>query len=347
MRRISVAAIALSLLATGFVAGRALDEPGVPAPRPDAPTPAPTLTPRISDALAILDSEVSERPDEFDLAFGEAGLWLNSGDLLQSVHPMTLQPSLFGGILAGDPRKAILDVAVDAEIWILHANPETGAVAVSHVLPSFKPVLTVPLPNRGIPARDLPMAMSADAVYAITGTEADGLLVKVDRQSGRVVETTSLEFWTNLSVGEGAVWVTRDPRDKSELLSIDPTTLNVRWRRQLPPESANVLAAGRGSVWVGGNSSTGRSFLLQIDPEDGHIEKPHQLEGGLFALASGPGGIWMIEGGSVMRLRWLDAQGRLAEGIAFPMRGGFELAVGKDAVWVSSTFEAILFRVSA
>jgi hypothetical protein len=187
----------------------------------------------------------------------------------------------------------------------------------------------------------------------VTGGLCTGSLIRIDLGTGKVIATIPVRSPTQVSVGEGAVWVTNFL--PSGVTQIDPAR-NVAVRTvplSLPfkvlgntdflPENVVV---GFGSVWV----DTDRGVVARI-PTDPSIDRVAAwitlLPKEPGSMAVGQGSVWVSQGeGGIARIQ-PGASNRVSAIISPPVRRGYsgqfvayrDVAVGGGFIWAVGTWE--------
>jgi branched-chain amino acid transport system substrate-binding protein len=184
------------------------------------------------------------------------------------------------------------------------------------------------LPGGGETARDNPVVVYAGGAVYVSGPE--DLLRKIDPVSLRVRGTVRLGGPVlGLAWGLGSIWATVGGRP---LDRIDPKSLRVTQRIQLPSPEPAPVTVGAGSVWVADNLA---GLVWRIDP--GPPPQTHTISAGLAAagIAFGAGAIWIanpIEG-RVVRIDAASEQVRSFDVGNAPVA----VAVNRSGVWAAVT----------
>jgi hypothetical protein len=184
---------------------------------------------------------------------------------------------------------------------------------------------------------------------------AGGLVLRVDPLTRRAVVVPDIETVeppvVQVTAGAGAVWATTTAGRR--LLRIDPRAARVSASLSIPAEA---VAADAGGVWVVccGAGGGGRQ-LTRVDPASGRVVQAIPLPGHPQAVGIGPSGVWVRGAeGSVWRVD--PASNRVVATIRLPsavsFRGdtagdpGGDIAVTKDAVWVSNPATTTVRRIA-
>jgi hypothetical protein len=228
------------------------------------------------------------------------------------------------------------------------APPPPGATVVTATHPPGSPAITKTADTAPVDA----IAVTPRMVW----TAADGLVLRIDPVTRHTVVVPGIETIAppvvGLAAGAGAVWATTI--GGRPLLRIDPRTARAVASLSVP---AQAVAADRSGVWaVCCQAGARRGQLTRIDPVTGRVGKVIGLPGQPDAVGIGPGGVWVRGTG---RLLWrIDpSSNRVVATIPLPSgptsRGdavgtgepGGDIAVTKDAVWVSDPAAATVWRI--
>jgi len=249
----------------------------------DPPSPAPATPP--GGFLLELDPETGRvgrrvplsapgslnRPAE--IAVGEGGVWairLGLGRYPPGTALAHLDPAT-GDVEATIETRSVhnlhtYDLAVGARsVWVLGATgrAEDTGVAVAQINPATDEIVGEVEIGGGGPGG---IAASGGSAWAVTNS---GTVARLDIRRGQVVATSRVaETATGAAYGEGRVWVIDDFGNL--LLGLDPTTLNVETRIELPGAPTG-LAVGNGEVWVFDEFN---ATVTSVTTETGDVSPP-------------------------------------------------------------------------
>lgn len=173
-------------------------------------------------------------------------------------------------------------------------------------------------------------------------------LVRVDRASLRIVATADPPDLTAVAYGVGALWWSTGhpnldagcdctpPPPNRQLLKLDPVSLAVTQRFQLPAAPTLVTVAG-GNVWV-----TTANSLLRIDPNDGRVLAAVELGFQPVSMAAPPDGTRIYVLGDTVSDDFVLLDADAATGTTLgrvqgPLTTYGPLAATATGVWVPET----------
>ena len=229
-------------------------------------------------------------------------------------------------------------------------GPNPGPIVVGHgsvwVGSAVNPTVTrLALDGRSA-ARPIPISTVPDALaYGSGGVWVagnDGSVVQLAPEFDAVVErrrldTGDLGFIKNyIAVGSGAVWATSSA--KGELYALDPRTLRVKRRIDLPATPTGV-AVGSGVVWVTSDANSITQILARVGQPE-----PKLTVGSLpTAPAVGFGSVWFANenADTVSELEPRSTAVRTITVGAHPVA----LAIGEGAVWVANADDGTVSRI--
>jgi serine/threonine-protein kinase len=220
-----------------------------------------------------------------------------------------------------------------------------------------------------------PLRVAGDATGAWVGT-LGRRLVRIDRATGKVAKRTLDQDVHGMAVGEGAVWIANgggsvvrasaetdsvDPiqvgrrpvdvavgeaavwvvnADDGEVVRIDPQSRERVGRPIEVKPRANAIAVGAGSVWV---TNPDERTLTRLDPTSNRVRgKPLKVPAPPTDVAAGARAVWVVAGRNVYRYALADLE--TPRRVELPADGE-RIAVGPDAVWVTSASDDRLFRI--
>jgi DNA-binding SARP family transcriptional activator/ABC-type branched-subunit amino acid transport system substrate-binding protein len=211
--------------------------------------------------------------------------------------------------------------------------------------------------GRSIPVGNTPTAVAVGegAVWVV---DADARTVSsVDPDEETVSTFATGATPTDLAVGAGGVWVGNGRRLPSaqfvgpvatSVARIDPVAHTGRADVELPRSAGslsnlveNHLAASKSALWA----VTPDFGLARIDAASSEVTAVMRAFP-VQAVATGTGGVWALGlDGSVARLD--EETGQIVVRTRVPATSVAAIAVGKDAVWVTSPSDGTLWRVLA
>lgn len=233
--------------------------------------------------------------------------------------------------------------------------------------PSTRPPLTSPAPTattvatvaRPPGSQGITKTADTDLVESIlvigrsVWVTAGGWVVRVDpvtRRKVRVQELGVQPATGRLAAADGAVWVATASQ---RLLRINPRTARVAASLALP---AQAIAADPSGVWAVCCGAGGRSGqLTRVEPASGRIVKAIRLPGHPEAVGIGSSGVW-VRGAEGLLWRIDPISYRVVATIRLPSSNGQsyradtggpggDIAVTRDAVWVSNPATATVRRI--
>jgi len=258
-----------------------------------------------------------------------------------AVTAVTVVVAALGVALAtsGRGETQLAPAAAPGQGIVFALDPATGAV------------------RRKIPAGRTPSAIAAEG-GVVWVLDADARTVLRFAGSSRVVDTVSTGATPlDVAVGSRSAWVTngRRLRDRgltgpiaTEVVRLDTTTGAERAAIPLrTPGDAlsnrpdNRVAVRGGAVWV----VTQDYDVVRIDAASGALTA--RTKGiPAVAVAEGPAGVWVLgQDGSVTHLD--ESSAKPIAGTRVRASSVGSIAVGTDAVWVTSPADATLWRIDA
>lgn len=189
------------------------------------------------------------------------------------------------------------------------------------------------------------LAVSGGAVWIAAG----GLVLRLDpltRHARPVPGIDAEPPVVRLTAGAGAVWAATTG---GRLLRIDPRSARVAAALSVPAEA---LAADARGVWaVCCSAGELRGQLVRIDPASNRVVATIRLPGVAQAVGVGPSGVW-VHAAAGLLWRVDPASNRVVATVRLPPRspdpdepGGGDVAVTKDAVWVSDPPATTVWRI--
>jgi YVTN family beta-propeller protein len=224
--------------------------------------------------------------------------------------------------------------AGEGAIWVGDAQDGT----VTRIDPEqMRVVKTIGI---GAPAVDL--ATGAGDVWAATG--GFGTIVRIDAKLGAVADRFDLgkpsdlvvQTASSIGVAEGGIWV----GVFDGLVSLDPSSGEIKRRVDLGHSAAMQLAVGRDAVWA--TLLTRRAERV----DTGSAQVTAEFYAGAFApaVALDETAVWFAgaDGGQLWKVDPVTGSTLLT---ARAGRGSLAVAVGSGSVWVASWSERSLIRV--
>jgi DNA-binding SARP family transcriptional activator/ABC-type branched-subunit amino acid transport system substrate-binding protein len=217
-------------------------------------------------------------------------------------------------------------------------------------------------PGTGRVARRIPAGRTPAAVAVYEGrawlVDADALtLMAVDLRSGAVETLATGAAPIDVGAGAGSVWVANGRRLRNavytgplatSLAQIDPATRTARAVAPLRRRSNDVSNRSDDHVAVSGSAVwavTPDYAVVRIDPTTAAVTHRYEAVRAV-AVAAGEAGVWALAiDGTVVRLD--ERTGRVRARTRVPTGSATAIAVGRDAVWVTSTEDGSLWRVDA
>jgi DNA-binding SARP family transcriptional activator/ABC-type transport system substrate-binding protein/streptogramin lyase len=191
------------------------------------------------------------------------------------------------------------------------------------------------------------MRFGAGSLWSVS---SEGLLTRVDPQSGEIVATIGLELSKpgGITFGDGAVWVT--DRYSPTVLRVDPTVNEVVERFRLPPKGLGTIftgevAVGAGSIWAGHGGYDPGAFVERLDLEAGRPQHRFPILGGdadhlvfadgLLWVGSTPSGkLWRIDPRTNTVTKVADLDGEICC-----------VAAGDGYVWVATRPANLVWKI--
>ena len=306
------------------------------------------------------------------VATGGGAAWATTGNAVLRIDPQTDRASQF----LSDPGASLTSVAFGAgSLWvkdtagILRVDPGTGKVTARiavrgsalsfgegalwtltydftrspllaaqlvRIDPATNAVRTFPLQA----AKTWGLAAGEGAVWVSTTCMAYACLLRVDPATGRVTRVAGPHLFGQVTVGDGAAWVS----DGARVTRIDPRTgrptaivplLSLAATSDSSPilNGSGLLAAAPGVVWVTRAANARHASLLRLDPRTGRLTGAGLAVGRLpQAVVSSGSTAWVMTGTGLARADLVTCpRGRCAR--AAPPAS---LPVAPAPVWLQS-----------
>jgi streptogramin lyase len=257
------------------------------------------------------------------------------------------------------PVKPVVDVTVpirwpssivygEGSIWVAaSANDGTGGGTIYRLDPDTAEVLAE-IPSPVVPGWETGGgAMEvANGDLWVAGGGSSRNLVRIDPAINRVVQEISVEGASlgDVAIDEHGVWVSvfvregDPPRERMDLVLLDPGTGNELARIPLESEYGREVIAIDGAIWVHERethgSVVGASVMTRVDPETERVLTSVPVGSPAGSVTEGGGFIWATtwtseEGNQLVRL-----DPRTNELTKIPSENlEFVIAVGEGGVW--------------
>lgn len=261
-----------------------------------------------------------------------------------------------------DPKTSSVVATIDIEhgsfavgegfVWVAGGGRGSGG-NLRRLDPATNEFTGSPIPLDG---NDPRVEVGEGAVWVTVGTESEqarGQLMRIDPTTGEIRRVALDGHPYGTAIGAGSVWVHTQTFDSADpnvpvnrLYRIDARTLAIEATER--PARTPGLAFGEGSLWT---LSDGErvSTLTRIDPATNRavatIDLPpgaNRLTGG---FAAGGGSVWVVNGEDGTLHRVDATTNRVAGDPIRVGRGAQEVAVGEDAVWVTTYAEGTVARI--
>jgi virginiamycin B lyase len=210
------------------------------------------------------------------------------------------------------------------------ASPTSSTAAVTDLpepteleaLPGVETITATPFPD---------FMVAAFGRVWIGGVD-DGVGV-FDAATGARMGSVEARPCTAMDSGFGAVW-SGDCGEPRSVVRIDPETMRVTGRVDVPFPDEGSVAAGEGAIWVVGDEEGCAGCLLnRIDPAKMKITDRYEIREGSFAARAAFGAVWVTVPEADVVLRIDPGTGEIEQEIATGNGPRF-LAVGEGGVWI-------------
>jgi photosystem II stability/assembly factor-like uncharacterized protein len=236
------------------------------------------------------------------VAFGAGSLWVESTSGILRVALRT------GRVTA---RIAVRGSGLsfgEGALWTLtydFTRSPLFAAQLVRIDPATNAVRTFPLQA----AKTWGLAAGEGAVWVSTTCMASACLLRVDPATGRVTRVAGPHLFGQVSVGDGAAWVS----DGARVTRIDPRTgrpTAIVPLLSLAPTSGSsailngsgLLAAAPGVIWVTRAANARHASLLRLDPRTGRVTGAGLAVGRLpQAVVSSGSTAWVMTGTGLAR----------------------------------------------
>jgi outer membrane protein assembly factor BamB len=172
-------------------------------------------------------------------------------------------------------------------------------------------------------------------VTAFDGNE----LIEIDPTTNEVVRTYRMPGGPcGMAERDGTLWI--ETPNAGTLVAFDPERGEVIDRIRIPGGVVGVTSTPSGLWGVAGEADE----VVQIDPDSMRVVARVDVEGPLGALAVDGDQIWTVAGRSEL-VRIDPGSHSIAERIELESFEAEALAIGRNVLWVSSSFEGNVLRV--
>jgi hypothetical protein len=170
-------------------------------------------------------------------------------------------------------------------------------------------------------------------------TRDNDTVARVDPRTGHTRGSTHVgRFPMEVAVGSHLAWIADSAGDTVSEIDVDTGRLR---RTITVGDQPSAVAVTAGSVWV---VCTGDGRLFRIDPTDGRVLARIAIgppPGDIAAISAGPSGLWLTSLDRVVQIN--PKTNTVAASV--PVTAPVAIAVGADAVWVTSMQPAGLTRI--
>jgi ABC-type branched-subunit amino acid transport system substrate-binding protein/streptogramin lyase len=187
------------------------------------------------------------------------------------------------------------------------------------------------------------VAVGEGAVWVLS--TQDATVTRIDPLTKAVTRFSARSVPSKVAAGGGAVWI-GNGHVLTSVSRVDPRTLRITRTQRLPnpghrggtfSPGDTKLVVGAGAVWAIDRDDS----VARIDERSGRVVAT--VPAHADQLAAGDAGVWVLSGGSVVRID--PATNRLGRPIRLPAFRTRGIAVGGGAVWVLDDQEGQLWRV--
>jgi DNA-binding beta-propeller fold protein YncE len=274
---------------------------------------------------ASLDVEVVPSGGAYSPAgFGDGSLWATDIATCNDTGSPSSSASSSVSSVDGSLSVSLVACAMPDKMLLKRLDPRTG-----------EEVATIPLKH--FFTEILEVTYGAGSVWVSSGyyPGAAKVVLRIDPQTNRVVETIPVDTPSGLDFGHGSVWVTS--AGHGTLSRIDPESGKVVAKIEVGKGAVDIATdEGSGAVWVADWLKNGK--LTRVDPETNRVVaqipiRPGAQEGGASSVAVGEGAVWAqsVDG------RLLKVDPATNEVVASVPLGDYSsyLAIYGDAVWAT------------
>ena len=266
----------------------------------------------------VADVPVGSRP--IAIAVGREGVWVANADdgTVSHIDPATRKIVKTIGI-GGD----VSDVAIGfGSIWVANGNAGT-VTRIDPALDAVEATIEVGGHSALAPRPVFSVATGEGGVWITSGAR----VLELDPATNQVVRRVTLGSVVDLTVGEGAVWVTTI---SERLFRLDPSTGAVTTTISVPAQASEPTAAA-GSLWA--IVAIGRGEVWRFDPNTGSPKGTVHTGDAPAGLAPAADALWAANrrDGTVSRV---DPAGGRVEATVAVGQEPTAVAAGDGFVWV-------------
>ena len=284
------------------------------------------------------------------VGFGEGSLWATEPSTCNDTGSASGSASASSSRGASFPSTMLMESSAQAmcapsdKMLLERLDPQTGEEVASITLEGFF-------------ANEMDVAVGAGSVWVSSADGFADAVLKVDPETGQVVDRIPVppESPTSLAFGHGSVWVTNASR--GTLSRVDPRTGEVAAKIEVGRGATGVAVdEDSGAVWVASGG-----FFLDEDSENNKLSRvevatdrvvaevpiaAREPDGGAYRVAVGEGAVWAqgVSGGL------FKVDPATNEVVAERDLGGYssDLAVYGGSVWATAQVSDIgtrLYRI--
>jgi DNA-binding SARP family transcriptional activator/ABC-type branched-subunit amino acid transport system substrate-binding protein len=244
-------------------------------------------------------TEAAFAAPQTSIAVGAGSIWTLNGDAATITAVDAASKRVLATFSAG--QRAV-DVAFgDGSFWVLSGGFYPNGYIAGHAVPpaitrfdarSHTPVETIPLRNvqpfflKHRPGQH-ELAFGAGSLWVAT---ADGRILRVDPQTGRIAKTIPGPQSATIVFAAGALWAGAIDTLQPEVDRVDPATNRITRRLPLPSVGLASFAVGFGSIWVS-DAYTGE--VWRITPGTPSVVQTIPNGVGATSVAVSNGAVWV------------------------------------------------------
>ena len=337
--RLTIAPVALSLLAAAFAAAPAAAQNQTPPPETPKkynlrrlPKPGVT-TPGVRREMSAIKPDavfpIEGTPDWQVLT--DDAVWVANGPK-NTIHRLDPKTNTVAAAVTVGKRPCSGLTAGFGSIW----SPSCGDKTVVRVdMKTNQVTATIPV---GPAESEGGIAASPEGVWLVT--DKKGVLSRIDSTTNQVASEVAISpNSAAVHYGEGAIWVTTP--EKNLLTRVDPKTNQVTATIEVGPQP-RFLTSGAGSIWT---LNQGDGTISRVDAKSGKLTANITVgvPGTGGEIAFGAGHVWATV--FQIPLSEIDpATNQVVKQWFGP--GGDSVRVGHGSVWLSNLREQNLWRFS-